>query len=99
MENAVSNYTFTIIEDGQVPLAGNFNTVSYTPVIMVVAVCLIAAALVGYAFWILAHSRRIVLRDGLSDTEVVIKYFFNPSGLLRDELAVEYALLEASLNN
>lgn len=99
MENSVANYTFTIIEDGQVPLAGNFDTVSYSPVVAVVVVCLILAALCGYVFWILAHSRVIAMKENTSATEVVSRYFFNPMGLLRDETATEYALLEGSLSN
>lgn len=99
MGNSVANYSFTIIEDGQVPLAGSFDTVSYTPIVAIVVICLMIAALCGYVFWILAHSKRIAMQGNMSVAEIVSNYFFNPLGLLRDETATEYALLEGSLSN
>lgn len=89
MENRVMDYSFTIIEDGQVPLAGNFDTFSYAPVIAVVVVALIALALVAYAVWVSSHVRRVRNLNGRRDT-VMSSFFFHPLRLIRTEAELEY---------
>jgi len=61
MDNKVTDYTFTIIEDGQVPLAGNFDTVNYMPVVAMVVFCLILLAVASYTIWLLSRSNRMIV--------------------------------------
>lgn len=98
MGNQVVNYSFTIIEDGQVPLAGNFETVSYTPVVAVVALCLIVLAISAYTIWFLSHTVRISATLG-SEKEVLAKYYFHPSKLIRDIREHEYRIVSAPVSN
>ena len=49
------DYVFTIIEDNQVPLSGNFNRFSYAPVVAVVVISLVLLAILAYALWIESH--------------------------------------------
>lgn len=99
MENAVNNYTFTIIKDEAVPLAGNFDTVNYAPLVTAVVIGLLLVAVCSYVAWLVSHSRRLALYNNFTTAEVVTKYFLCPAKLLRDELEVEYALAEAVLSN
>lgn len=98
MGNQVVNYSFTIIEDGQVPLAGNFETVSYTPVVAVVALCLIVLAISAYTIWFLSHTVRISATLG-SGKEVFSKYYFHPAKLIRDIREHEYRMVSAPVSN
>ena len=92
MENQVMDYTFTIIEDGQVPLAGNFETFSFAPVIFVVALGIVLLAVIAYTLWIETHSFR--LRDIRGSKAVFAEYFFHPIKLIVDERETEYSLVE-----
>lgn len=97
MGSQVVDYTFTIIEDGQVPLAGNFETFSFTPVIAVVALGLVLLLALAYALWFETHSSRVKALSG-DVRGFNAKYFFHPFKLIRDEADIEYSLAEASLN-
>lgn len=92
MENQVMDYTFTIIEDGQVPLAGNFETFNFAPVIFVVALGIVLLAVIAYTLWIETHSFR--LRDIRGNKAVFAEYFFHPIKLIVDERETEYSLVE-----
>ncbi|MDO4187860.1 MAG: hypothetical protein Q4D29_02620 [Lachnospiraceae bacterium] len=91
MGSQIADYTFTIIEDAQVPLAGNFETHSFAPVYLVVALGLLMLALLAYALWFETHSVRIKTLSGDAKTS----YFFHPAKLLREERELEYSLVEA----
>ena len=92
MGSQIADYTFTIIEDGQVPLAGNFDTFNYTPVVTVVVLGLILLAVFAYTLWFDVHTRRI--RELCQDRDVVrAKYFFHPMQLIKDEMDIEYSLV------
>lgn len=95
MGSQVTDYTFTIIEDGQVPLAGNFDTVNYSPVIAAVIFCLMLLVIVAYTMWYLSHSERI--RIFANDSrDVFAKYYFHPAKLIRDERELEFSLVSIS---
>lgn len=97
MENRVADYTFTIIEDGQVPLAGNFDTFSYAPVIMAVTAVLVLLAIAMYMMWIVSKAR--LIGNVIGDKAVIVKYFFHPAKLIRDERDYEYSLLNEADGN
>lgn len=92
MNSQVMNYTFTIIEDNQVPLAGNFDTFSFAPVIAIVVLSLILLAALAYALWVESHSNRVKVLSG-SSSSVSASYFFHPIKLLREEAELEYSLV------
>lgn len=95
MGNQIADYTFTIIEDGQVPLAGNFETYSFAPVVLVVVLGLVMLAALAYALWFETHSIRVKALCGDAKTS----YFFNPAKLLREERELEYSLVETPLKS
>lgn len=88
------DYVFTIIEDNQVPLAGNFNRFSYAPVVAVVVISLVLLAILAYALWIESHIERVVALSG-NDRVSRMSYFFHPVKLLREESELEYSLVNA----
>lgn len=92
MNTQVTNYAFTIIEDNQVPLAGNFDTYSFTPVIAIVILSLILLAILAYALWIETHFDRVRVLSG-NDKAINASYFFHPAKLLRKEADLEYSLV------
>lgn len=94
--NNIAEYTFTIIEDGQVPLAGNFETYSFAPVIVVVALGLVLLGLIAYTLWIETRLSRISSLTGSFDI-VNAKYFFHPGKLLRAVEELEYSLVSDSI--
>lgn len=96
MGNQIADYTFTIVEDGQVALAGNFDTFNFTPVIMVVVLGVALLLLLAYTLWFETHSRRIMELAGINSRKSA-RYFFHPVRLLRDEMDVEYSLAAVSL--
>lgn len=96
MGNYVKDYTFAVIDNGNVPLAGNFDTVSFAPVVLTVATALILAVVISYAIWFFSHSVRVRNACG-SDTKTIVSYFFHPLKLTADETAIEYSLLEGTL--
>lgn len=89
MKDRVADYTFTIIEDGQVPLAGDFSTFSYAPVIAVVVLALIAIALVAYTVWVIEHVKRVKNLNGNSNL-AISEYYLHPFKLIRTEEELEY---------
>lgn len=96
MSNQVVDYTFTIIEDGQVPLAGNFDTFNYTPVIVTVVLGLIVLAVLAYSLWFETHRSRVKVLC----SEVNLKarnFFFRPTELLRYESELEHAIVSTSI--
>lgn len=95
MGNQIADYSFTIIEDGQVPLAGNFDTFNYSPVIAAVVMSLVLLAVIAYTFWFIAHSERI--RVATADSKAVFaKYYFHPISLLRDIRDFDYSLVNVT---
>ena len=88
MDNVITNYTFTVIEDGQVPLAGNFDTFNYTPLFLVVSIVLLLVVVFFYFTWLLGHSKRASYLSG--ENISVISYFFHPVRLLEREREIEY---------
>lgn len=94
MENQVTDYVFTIIEDGQVPLAGNFDTFNYTPVIMAVIMGLALLAIFAYTVWFESHSMRLATLTG-EDGSNIMKYYFHPIKLIRDVTDTEFVLLNS----
>ena len=91
------NYTFTVIEDGQVPLAGNFDTFNYTPLFAIVAIVLVAVVVFIYLAWLLGHAKRA---SYLSGEDISIRsYFFHPLRLLEREREIEYEASESVIRN
>ncbi len=86
------DYVFTIIEDNQVPLSGNFNRFSYAPVVAVVVISLVLLAILAYALWIESHIERVIALSG-NDRVPRMGYFFHPVKLLREESELEYSLV------
>jgi len=88
------NYSFTIIEDGQVPLAGDFSSFNFLPVVLVIAAVFIIIAMGVYISWISSHLHRI---EFLSGENLTIKeYLFHPIGLMRYEYEVEHEVIMSS---
>jgi len=95
MNNAITDYTFTVIEDGQVPLAGEFNTFNYTPVFIAVIIAFLLVAAVIYAFWMMGHIKRV---SYLSENSINAKeYYFHPIKLLQLEHELEYEVVGKSM--
>lgn len=92
MNSQVANYTFTIIEDNQVPLAGNFDTYSFAPVVAIVVLSLVLLAVLAYALWVETHTNRVKVLSG-NDNAAGAGYFFHPVKLLREESELEYSLV------
>lgn len=97
MGTQVADYTFTIIEDGQVPLAGNFDTFSFAPVIFTVVLGLVVIAVLAYSLWLETHSSRLRML-GNDENAIFTRYFFHPIKLLRDERDLEYSLVSVPTN-
>jgi len=98
MGNQVTNYSFTIIEDGQVPLAGNFDTFNYAPVVAAVVLCLILLAIAAYTVWFISNSARVSAVIG-SGKEVFTEYYFHPVKLVSKVRELEYEMVSAPLGN
>lgn len=92
MENRLTDYTFSIVEDGQVPLAGNFDSFNYMPVILIVASMLIMVAIVAYTVWVQSHLKRVVNLNGNANMPLA-DYYFHPRKLIRQEAELEYEAL------
>lgn len=97
MDNVITDYTFTVIEDGQVPLAGNFDTFNYTPLFIVVSIVLLAVVAFNYLTWLLGHTKRA---SYLSGEDISIRsYFFHPLRLLEREREIEYEASGSAIRN
>lgn len=92
MENKALDYTFTIIEDGQVPLAGNFDTFSYAPVVAIVIAVLAVLAIAAYTVWSVSRVKRLAQLTG-ENSDLTAKYYLRPASLLRDMKDAEYSVL------
>lgn len=89
MNNAILDYTFTVIEDNKVPLASSFETVNYVPVVLaVIAVMLLVSACV-YVAWFLSHKSRILSLTGNKPDAKLGYYFIHPKEFLRFEYEIE----------
>ena len=93
MNNAITDYTFTVIEDNMIPLAATVDTVSYLPVILAVAVMGIIAIAVAYVVWFVSHRAYIANLTGNSN-ENMTSYFIHPGKLLQREYELENSIAD-----
>lgn len=93
MENAITNYSFTVIEDNMVPLSASFETVSVAPIIIaVVTVALLVAACI-YVAWFASHKTHILSLTGKKPDARLGYYFVHPKEFLRMEYEIENNLV------
>lgn len=93
MENAIMNYTFTIIEDSQVPLAAGIETVSYMPVIAAIIAMAVVTGIVAYTVWFMSHKAYIMNLLG-NTTESFANYYIRPGKLLQIEYELENSIAD-----
>lgn len=81
MGDSITNYTFSIIEDEMVPLAGDFDKVTKVPTLAVVIICLVILAICSYSMWVYTKISRIMEYTDESTFTLLIKYYFRPQHL------------------
>lgn len=82
MGDSIKDYTFTIIEDGAVPLAGNFDQVAKMPIATIVIIGLIVLAVCSYAVWCYSKLARVKEYSELTLFQATVKYFLHPQRLV-----------------
>lgn len=94
----ISDYTFVVIEDEMVPLAGNFNTgFNYMPVIIAVCVMAVVISLIAYTVWFLSHKSHIVALTGKNDSTSLFSLFIRPRRLMQLEYETENSIVNQYL--
>lgn len=91
----ISDYTLTIIEDNQVPLAASFDSgFSYLPVVVAVMTMIVFVAVIAYTLWFISHRSHILALTGRDGDADVAQYFAHPRKLLQLEYEVENKIVE-----
>ena len=82
MGDSIKDYTFTIIEDGAVPLAGNFDQVAKMPIATIVVIGLLVLAICSYIVWFHSMITRVSEYSEMTKAQLVSKYFIHPQRLV-----------------